>query len=597
MTDRDFEELVDNFRQLGQRLSQQVCRDPDLAASLRQFASSLIKITEGPAMPPAAGGFVPRVKEPYGAPTGYMAPPLRQAVPEPRYNEFESEFFRPAGEPAGQAWGGGEAPMTTEQARRAFGPDTIDLNLISERARLKAEGVRWAWTRERRIHAGADFRREIQPNDQSLVHRAKNLANCFMWMNDPFGPRLTDQHQMETLAGCFDTLAESVALVKEVMPDRHKQPDLVKQALTYMAQSQSALRMVVRQIYDRDDQDQMEAYQWLRRITQVERIYLSRYMRLDDPADPGDWIMIHEAVTRIEQQLDESRRANAEIKKLTRKLAYETSQIAHLPADLAKPKWETVFEIVTEMLQYGMPTSHPDLINPLLHIATHRPSDVEVPESINMVWSQVEAAVEDRKRSAESDEAIDESTPRPIPETTGMRSLATGARAPKVVEPVDDSEMDITAQVQERLKGRTIVLISGEAREPARRALETTLGVKQLVWYTLHTPEDTANLKPILANPDVILVLVAPKAAERAREELTEICEKVRKPMVRLSIGYAPSAVTNAIVNQAGEHILATIERPAPPPKSPFTTSSLRPGMGLRRPSSFGQNLDFDEED
>jgi hypothetical protein len=596
MTDRDFEELVDNFRQLGQRLSQQIRRDPDLASSIRQFASSLIKITEGPAIPPATGGFAPRVKEPYGTATGYMAPPMRQPVAEPRFSEFEGEFYRPGVEPAGGAWGGGEPPMTSEQARRAFGPDTIDLNLISERARLKAEGVRWAWTRERRIHAGADFRREIQPNDQSLVHRAKNLANCFMWMNDPFGPRLTDQHQMETLAGCFDTLAESVALVKEVMPDRHKQPDLVKQALTYMAQSQSALRMVVRQIYDRDDQDQMEAYQWLRRITQVERIYLSRYMRLDDPAEPSDWIMIHEAVTRIEQQLDESRRASAEIKKLTRKLAYETSQIVHLPADLAKPKWETLFEIVGEMLQYGMPASHPDLINPLLHVANSRPADVEVPELIAPVWSQVEAAVEDRKRSAEVEEG-EESGTRPIPETTGMRSLATGFRAPRPAEPAEPEEMDITSQVQERLKGRSIVLVSGEAREPARRALETTLGVKQLIWYTLHGPEDTANLKPLLVNPEVILVLVAPKAAERAREELSELCEKVKKPMVRLSIGYAPSAVTNAIVNQAGEQILATIERPLSPAKSPFSTSSLRPGMGLRRPSSFGQNLDFDEED
>jgi hypothetical protein len=118
-----------------------------------------------------------------------------------------------------------------------------------------------------------------------------------------------------------------------------------------------------------------------------------------------------------------------------------------------------------------------------------------------------------------------------------------------------------------------------------------------LIWYTLHGPEDTANLKPLLVNPEVILVLVAPKAAERAREELSELCEKVKKPMVRLSIGYAPSAVTNAIVNQAGEQILATIERPLSPAKSPFSTSSLRPGMGLRRPSSFGQNLDFDEED
>lgn len=602
MTDRESEELVENVRQLMQRITQQIKRDPELATVIRQTALSAIKLTDMLGQTPvASGAYAPRVKEPFGVASsfGISSRPSVAPPPEPRYGDFETDFYRPGPESASPVWGTGEPPMSSEQARRAFGPDTIDLNLISERARLKAEGVRWAWTRERRIHAGADFRREIQPNDQSLVHRAKTLANCYMWMNDPFGPRLTDQHQMETLAGCFDTLAESVALVKEVMPDRHKQPDLVKQALTYMAQSQSALRMIVRQIYDRDDQDQMEAYQWLRRITQVERIYLSRYMRLDDPADPNDWIMIHEAVTRIEQQLDESRRTNAEIKKLIRKLAYETSQIAHLPADLANPKWQTVFEVVDEMSQIGISPSHPDMINPLLHIAESLPADLEVPEGSRKVWAYVEAALEDRKLSAEADDAdADDVEDRPLPESTGLRSVTQSLRPTAKPSPVMTSDMDVTSQIQERLKGRTIVLVSGEAREPARKALQTTLGLKDLVWFTLHGPDDIANLRQHVANPNVLLVLVAPKAAERAREELTKVCEESGKPMVRLSIGYAPSAVTSAIVNQASERILAEYA-PAPEPRRDFPGSTpIKSGLTVRRSaSSFAQDLDFDEED
>lgn len=607
MTDRESEELVESVRQLVLKIALQVKRDPELAAAVRQTALSAIKLTDMLGQTPATG-YAPRVKEPFGVGSNFgissrpSAPPPPPVVAEPRYGEFEAEYYRPAPEIApASVWGGGEAPMSSEQARRAFGPDTIDLNLISERARLKAEGVRWAWTRERRIHAGADFRREIQPNDQSLVHRAKTLANCYMWMNDPFGPRLTDQHQMETLAGCFDTLAESVALVKEVMPDRHKQPDLVKQALTYMAQSQSALRMVVRQIYDRDDQDQMEAYQWLRRITQVERIYLSRYMRLDDPADPNDWIMIHEAVTRIEQQLDESRRTNAEIKKLIRKLAYETSQIAHLPADLANPKWLTVFEVVDEMAQIGISPSHPDMINPLLHIAGSMPAGLEVPEGARKVWAYVEAALEDRKLSAEADD-VDTSVERPIPETTGLRSVTQ--RLSPTVRPAPSmapAEMDITSQIQERIKGRTIVLVSGEAREPARKALQTTLGLKDLVWFTLHGPDDIANLRQHIAAPDVLLVLVAPKAAERAREELVAACEQEDKPLVRLSIGYAPSAVTSAIVNQAGDKILTSYphySRPPEPRRDLPGSAPIKSGLTLRRStSSFGQDLHYDNDD
>ncbi|MFM1801746.1 MAG: hypothetical protein RJA81_1098, partial [Planctomycetota bacterium] len=382
-----------------------------------------------------------------------------------------------------------------------------------------------------------------------------------------------------------------------------KQPDLVKQALTFMAQSQSALRMVVRQIYDRDDQDQMEAYQWLRRITQVERIYLSRYMRLDDPADPNDWIMIHEAVTRIEQQLDESRRTNAELKTLIRNLAYETSQIAHLPSDLATPKWQTVFEIVDEMVQIGISPSHPDMINPLLHIAGSVPEDIEIPEGARKVWAYVEAALEDRKLAAEMDEdgSADESEDSDeVSESVGLRSAVSNARP--TAKPVANisSETDITTLVQNSLQGRTVVLVSGEAREPARKALETSLGLKQLIWFALQGPEDLTNLMEQVSNPDVVLVLVAPKAAEKARDELANLCQKAGKPMVRLSIGYAPSAVTSAIVNQVGDRLAAGSATPPPAAESGRGSGStpIKSGLTLRRSSStFGQNLGFEEDD
>lgn len=617
MSDRESEELVESVRHLWARLSSQMRRDPELAALVRQSAMALIKSAEGGGaslMAPAIGGYAVQSKQtPYA--TGYVPASRVSAAapmaPESVYGDYEPEYYRPATEAAPSPWGGAtEAPMTAEAARRAFGPDTIDLNLISERARLKAEGVRWAWTRERRIHAGADFRREIQPNDQSLVHRAKALANCYMWMNDPFGPRLTDQHQMETLAGCFETLAESVALVKEVMPDRHKQPDLVKQALTYMAQSQSALRMVVRQIYDRDDQDQMESYQWLRRITQVERIYLSRYMRLDDPADPSDWVMIHDSVSRIEMQLDVSRRVSAAIKSLVRKLAYETSQVAHLPADLAKPKWDTVFEIVGELVAVGMSPSHPDMINPLLHIAESIPSDVEIPDVCRKVWDYIEAAIEDRDANADIEDGVKPPLVRsrptlapaaplpvaPAPEPA-IRSVAQSLRT-KVPVAVETPELDSSALIQERLRGRSIVLVSGEAREPARRALQSTLGLKDLIWFTLHGPEDVPALKADIMNPDVALVMVAPKAAERARDDLARVCESSGKPMVRLSIGYAPSAVLSAIVNQAGERLTAFAPPPAARREGQSPATPIKSGLTVRRSaaSSFGQNLDLDDD-
>ncbi|MBI1323595.1 hypothetical protein GC170_10475 [bacterium] len=593
MPDRDTEELVEIFRHLWTRISHQARRDPDMAGLIRQLAMSLLRNAEVSGPP---GGIAPsypqRVKEPYGGAYGARGYGSGMPVHEPRYGEFEGEYYRPAATES-HGWGGPEAGMVApEPPRRIFGPDTIDLNLISERARLKAEGVRWAWTRERRIHAGADFMREIQPNDQSLVHRAKALSNCYMWMNDPFGPRLTDQRQMETLAGCFETLAEAVSLVKEVMPDRHKQPDLVKQALTYMAQSQSALRMIVRQVYDRDDQDQMESYQWLRRITQVERIYLSRYMRLDDPADPNDWVMIHEAVTRIEQQLDDTRRTSTEIKKQIRKLGYETSQIAHLPADLALPRWEIVFTTIEDLLDMEVPPSHPDMINPLLHIAPSIPDEVEVPDSCSTVWNHVVSVLEEKKQTEESTKAL-RSRMEP-----GLRSVTQSLKT-RATDLPETPEIDSTTLIKDRLRGRSIVLVSGEVREPARRALQKELELKELIWFSLSGPEDMMDLKAEISSPDVVLVMVSPKAAEKAREELIQVCESTGKPLVRLSIGYGPSTVLSAIVNQAAERLTGGSQAAA----RGGSLTSVAPGRSSvasrRAPSTsaFGQGFDEEEDD
>lgn len=569
-----------------------------MAGLIRQLAMSLLRNAEVGGPPAAiAPSYPPRVKEPYGSTYGArggFGSPIPPAVHTPTYGEYEGEYYRP--QPEAQqhtGWGAADPGMMAGEARRTFGPDTIDLNLISERARLKAEGVRWAWTRERRIHAGADFMREIQPNDQSLVHRAKSLSNCYMWMNDPFGPRLTDQHQMETLAGCFETLSEAVSLVKEVMPDRHKQPDLVKQALTYMAQSQSALRMIVRQVYDRDDQDQMESYQWLRRITQVERIYLSRYMRLDDPADPNDWVMIHEAVNRIVQQLDETRQTNTEIKKQIRKLAYETSQIAHLPADLALPRWEIVFTTIEDLLDLGMSPSHPDMINPLLHIAPSIPEEVEVPDSCSTVWNYVVSVLDEKKQTDESAKGL-RSRVEP-----GLRSVTQSLKT-RATELPETPEIDSTTLIKDRLRGRSIVLVSGEVREPARRALQKELELKELIWFSLSGPEDMMDLKAEISSPDVILVMVSPKAAEKAREELFQVCDAAGKPLVRLSIGYGPSTVLSAIVNQASDRISGG-SQPAAPSRSASVSSvaASRASIASRRSaptSSFAQGFEDDED-
>ena len=49
--------------------------------------------------------------------------------------------------------------------------------------------------------------------------RAKALPNCFLWMNYSSGPSPSDLSLYGDLAGCFETLADAVALVKQILDE------------------------------------------------------------------------------------------------------------------------------------------------------------------------------------------------------------------------------------------------------------------------------------------------------------------------------------------------------------------------------------------
>ena len=85
-----------------------------------------------------------------------------------------------------------------------------DLQLIESRCRLKAEGARWAATRQRQMREGADFRTEIEPKDREFIDKAKALPDCFLWMSHSSGPCPADLELWEDVAGCFDAAADAL---------------------------------------------------------------------------------------------------------------------------------------------------------------------------------------------------------------------------------------------------------------------------------------------------------------------------------------------------------------------------------------------------
>ena len=139
-----------------------------------------------------------------------------------------------------------------------------DLKLIESRCRLKAEGARWAATRQRRINEGAAYDMEIEPIDREIIAKAKALEDCFLWMNHPSSPIPHNLQLWEDVAGCFEATAMVLAVLQGIVDDVEKNGRFLEQALDLAAEAQSALRMAVEAVDGKPDNDQQKVYHWLR---------------------------------------------------------------------------------------------------------------------------------------------------------------------------------------------------------------------------------------------------------------------------------------------------------------------------------------------
>lgn len=175
---------------------------------------------------------------------------------------------------------------TTENTKPRYSDVTDDdLSLMVERCRLKAEGTLWALEREERLRDGADFHEEIRPADQDVIQRARQLPNCFLWMNQPRDDIWKKAGDFDIIADCFDALAESLAALDTSLDTGT--PEQFLQAVNLTAEAQSALRTAVNRVDNYPDSDQQMAYHWLRNRASQDRFYIARYLKISDPADPN----------------------------------------------------------------------------------------------------------------------------------------------------------------------------------------------------------------------------------------------------------------------------------------------------------------------
>ena len=157
-----------------------------------------------------------------------------------------------------------------------------DPSRIAARCLLKAQGCLWTTLKA----AGADHLREIAPRDRKIIEREETVPGCWLC---PTAAGTEDPSLYETVAGCFEALGASLNLFAQIEADLPEGNGFLHKMLYLLAESQSAVRSAVRQLGAPQDEDERDAHLLLRERTFRFGVFVDRFMRNDDPANPGNW--------------------------------------------------------------------------------------------------------------------------------------------------------------------------------------------------------------------------------------------------------------------------------------------------------------------
>jgi hypothetical protein len=389
------------------------------------------------------------------------------------------------------------------------------LPAVEARCRLKAEGLRWAATRRRRIDEGADFRVEIAPSDREIFDRARAL-DCYLWMNTPDFVLPREPSLLGDVAGCFDAVAEAVALVRGMLPDLEVNREFYEPALDLLAEAQSALRVSIDRIDGPNDPDQYRVYDWLRGVAAREQIYIRRHMRLDDPAEPALLSNIAARIEALESRFQEIRNRSRKKKSRLNQLRYHAKLIADGTG--GEHDWRKVAGAIAEMIGEGIPASSVEIREVLLPILEDMPDLDRLPPEFGIVLREID------------------------------RYLAGRVSSPEIT--AGDIPTPEVSQASRLLTGKAVVLIGGSRRPEAYEALKAAFGLHELFWVETREHESIDKFEPYVARQEVALVLLAIRWSSHSFGDVKRFCDRYGKPMVRLPGGYSPNQVAVQILAQ-----------------------------------------------
>lgn len=396
-------------------------------------------------------------------------------------------------------------------------PKPIDLELIEERARLKAESCRF-YIERRRDRGDPVLEPTLKTRMDSMITTAKSMQDCFLWVFWPHEDQPADD-QLQQIAACYDALAESVtACRRAVASDGRLSASETHQAFQLLAEATSALRVALGVTWlTSDDIDQEESHLWLRRETYARGIFVERHMKLDDPANPADAADITTEAKRLLASEEARFQKAKKIDQAFNKAIYHARRVRNA-SDPDQHDIETINRMMEELRTMGI-----------------GPTDARVAEF------------------RESLDTVEFPVGLPRHEYLSFESQPTNAPASGSA----DQWNSRVAEVRPFLEGGRLVIVGGEPRPEAIKRFEDAFGAT-VDWVELTEHGSGARMQAPIERPDTRVVLLLIKLTGHLHaDEAREYARSAGVPCVNVEAGYNPNMVAEQVMSQVGERLAA----------------------------------------
>ena len=396
-------------------------------------------------------------------------------------------------------------------------PMDEELAEIEARCRRKSDAARWAAERVRQLRENCCFHADEPPGDQEMVRWADSLTDKFFWLSASSSSTQVDAGLLDDVSGCFETLAEALALARGTMERQPGVPKALERLLPLVGEAQSTVRSAMQRVGASGDDDQLEVFKWLKETTARHRVYVERFMRSDDLADSTRW---SDLLARIESLVTGGtplRQHEPGFDRLRTEFGRTRDERE------AQLDWSAVIATVDDLVSDGVAPSNKEIRELLLPVVDDIPDRSELPAGFQAVLREID------------------------------RFLAT--RPSEANEPTAAQPSAEVKEVARLLRGRSLVLIGGNRRREAQASLKRLLGLKDLIWIETREHQSIDGFKPVVARPDVALVLLAIRWSSHAFGEVKQFCERYGKPLVRLPAGYNLNQVAAQILLQCSDQL------------------------------------------